>query len=67
MNWQPITSAPKDGTVILGFHSTSGKSHPGDYFLVSFQDEHWANPEEEDDWYVEPMFWMPLPPPPEQT
>ena len=63
-DWQPIETAPKDGTAVLGYHS-------GKMTTVYF--EFWGGPwklvapgscAEEDDW--EPTHWMPLPSPPQE-
>lgn len=65
MTWQLIDTAPKDGTKILGAHSTS-------VFIVA----HTTNPKARkapwrEDWeggrlpWNQPTHWMPLPDPPE--
>lgn len=65
MDWQPIETAPKDGTEFLAFYP------PGDYededgtFDISW----WDNTSTRERGFlmiggVEPSHWMPLPPPP---
>lgn len=64
MEWQPIETAPKDGTRILMY------GIPGFEILIGFWNdyhipEHWCYSEES--LYKNngnPTHWMPLPPPP---
>lgn len=62
MNWQPIETAPKDGTEIL----TCDKG-------LGFSVRYWGENEDGDNvWLprirgVFPTHWMPLPSPPEET
>jgi hypothetical protein len=63
--WQPIESAPRDGTPILLCHATS-KMHAGSLPVLS---GHWSRLSE--CWWsmitndrVRPSHWMPLPDPP---
>lgn len=64
VKWQPIETAPKDGTRILlcGKNGKIADSHYG-------QPDGWANPRCFIWPYVNanPTHWMPLPKPPEQT
>jgi hypothetical protein len=67
--WQPIETAPKDGTAILIWPAQS--SFTGDdtiSYVVRWHDwkEAWieASGEEYDTFY--PTHWMPLPPPPKK-
>ncbi len=74
MEWQPIETAPKDGTVILAF--VLGASIPSIVSWVTYRREsRWCiEPETfmEDDHFdefwtatrYEPTHWMPLPTPP---
>ena len=64
MEWQPIETAPKDGTPVLGYRD-------GDMATVEWRATwgEWvlAVPgayAEDDDW--KPSHWMPLPNPPER-
>lgn len=69
MEWQPISTAPKDDTRILVFDR--------DVFIASWRKDektkefHWLVSEADDDvcstpagMLVRPSHWMPLPPPP---
>jgi hypothetical protein len=69
MKWQPIETAPKDGTLFLGFY----KSHGG---VTGYVKETWWGPlkSKNQEWLlrglqVDPInqltHWMPLPEPPE--
>ena len=61
--WLPIESAPKDGTSVFAFWPPSGlfPVHGGCYGVTRFCGGHWCNPEDEDDQYIWPSHWMPLP------
>ena len=63
MDWQPIETAPKDGTHVLGY----GPMDDGTYWM---EDLYWY--ESMEAWPItfmhghgEPTHWMPLPEPPE--
>jgi hypothetical protein len=66
--WQPIETAPKDGTAILLWPYNPGDAYGG-YALKEVAlgyytpDEEWFNPEQRCPF--EPTHWMPLPEPPE--
>jgi len=74
MSWQPIETAPKDGTVlILAAHDIHGHSDPGgprrivrsaywDDYLCSGRGEWSASAFTT---HYPPTHWMPLPDPPE--
>lgn len=77
MTWHPIDSAPKDGTVILVYSTTKPPHYDDQQYIetvcngqhvVEVQVAKWI--EEDSEWekmYIgEPLFWMPLPEPPEQ-
>lgn len=60
-DWQPIETAPRDGTEIIGHDIRTGVSH------VTRWDYGWDDPD--DHYYSEapeysPTHWMPLPSPP---
>jgi hypothetical protein len=56
--WQPIETAPKDGTSILGYYLN-------EMAVIRWQkgwnEWHYAQPRGSNWW---PTHWMPLPPPP---
>jgi len=60
--WQPIETAPKDGTDILGWHEIAGTSQ------TCFSKGEWVCPDWDEDRYIHctwsPTHWMPLPTPP---
>lgn len=60
--WQPIETAPKDGTVLLGYENKAGVE------MFTFRwCEHrgWISEIPWGDWdRVDPTHWMPLPEPP---
>ena len=69
MEWQPIETAPKDGTHILGFGSGAwtpngcAETFSGvDYFGNPYWVLCIRNDAESDYW--EPTHWMPIPAPP---
>ncbi len=59
MEWQPIETAPKDGTFILCYHS-SGHINVQQYC----QDKFWRSSIDNAPHIWQPTHWMPLPPPP---
>jgi hypothetical protein len=66
--WQPIETAPKDGTSILGYWATGGK-HDCSMYACKYVSGH---PSLRQGWWQTnedyptspPTHWMPLPPPP---
>ena len=56
--WQPIETAPKDGTVVLGWCGPEDECR-----LMHFYGRRWECPSGAWDSYS-PTHWMPLPPPP---
>ena len=66
MNWQPISSAPKDGTrILVAVHNGSWQirtarysSRMGTEWVVAW-DGSYATAR-----CMQPEYWMPLPPPP---
>jgi hypothetical protein len=66
--WQPIETAPKDGTRVLVFEATYGMA-------VAAWDSYWQWVERGADYAtevwgngtIEPTHWMPLPQPPEHS
>lgn len=66
--WLPIETAPKDETVIVGFWPPRvGPVNSGCYATTMFAEGRWCNPEDSDDFYVEPPYWMPLPEIPKES
>jgi hypothetical protein len=77
MNWQPIETAPKDGTMILVYEPAIGEYGEEGIYIVSWNREYSRQPKtwcvilsEQDEQggcstvdYA--THWMPLPPPPE--
>jgi hypothetical protein len=59
--WQPIDTAPKDGTSFLGYWL--GGDHDCSMHAVKFFRGGWWQTNE-DYKCREPAYWMPLPPPP---
>ena len=66
MEWQPIDTAPKDGTRILGWCETSAdicyrenKFGVGDVWMTDSCADFGG--------YETPTHWMPLPPPPDNA
>lgn len=71
--WQPIETAPKDGTTVIGFWCGSrgaiGVVNGTNYGITAFNPDRgeWYNASEADNVYDEwarPDFWRPLPAPP---
>jgi hypothetical protein len=70
MEWQPIETAPKDGTLLLGWwpRGMRGKGLP---FILMWakqldgtEDDHMCWMDFQRAWPCEPSHWMPLPKPP---
>lgn len=58
MEWQTIDTAPKDGTIVLLYTAS------GDYD-IGHHEEGWPAWLNESEFIqIEPIYWMPLPPPP---
>lgn len=74
-SWQPIETAPTDGTPVLGWNAEYGAREtrsvtytpgsPG--FEAGRTDRWWRWSEPKNSWLMawDPTHWMPLPPPPE--
>lgn len=64
MTWQPIETAPKDGTEVLVF----GPRQDGTYLAAYQYDDWWVAGPWDERWtelLSPPTHWMPLPAPPE--
>jgi len=71
MSWQPIETAPKDGTVILGCEWLNRHNREHEVVEVQWDSEveRWvltATVWPDESWYADPTHWMPRPdaPPP---
>jgi hypothetical protein len=62
--WKPIETAPKDGTVLLGWEPDDSLPTGGYYIVTWWEDAGWAR--DGDDTYLaaSPTHYMPLPPSP---
>jgi hypothetical protein len=68
MEWQPIETAPKNGTEILGWDEEQQEI----VFVIWICIQQWDNPYDVFDWVekgdwanpIKPTHWMPLPKPP---
>lgn len=69
MEWQPISTAPKDGTsVIIAAQSGcvgEAEFQDGSWWWAGWYEESWAVPVEKENGAV--THWMPLPAPPPET
>ena len=66
--WQPIETAPKDGTLILGWWTIAGSAYAP--HVVRFVADAPEGPNWFDDYgapFSEPTHWMPLPPAPDSS
>lgn len=62
MKWEPIETAPRDGTYVLGYGPHDGRGHYID--AIHFWQSRWTI-----EWmhgYGTPTHWMPLPAPPSE-
>ncbi|MFN7883105.1 MAG: DUF551 domain-containing protein [bacterium] len=77
MNWQPIDTAPKDGSEVIlwhadymafGYHSPKGwmVTNNGDYLDGGHGNDYLCNTKKYAS-YQPPTHWMPLPEPPKET
>lgn len=64
--WQPIKTAPKDGTMILVWPSRAWieECDKGEVVYWDVEEETWAGYGPLADDYTGPTHWMPLPEPP---
>lgn len=58
MNWQPIETAPRDGTKILAIEDDNS------FNVVWFCEDCFVREGDMDSFFVKPTHWMPLPSPP---
>ena len=67
MEWQPIESAPKDGTIVMIYWPTMS-IHQYPTCAFNHGDEYgWELVSNRDYGEVFPTHWMPLPEPPKET
>ena len=68
MKWQPISSAPRDGTAILGYWTpaTTGVIGESCYGLARWDEGEfgWVDADDAGNSWSEPTHWMHLPEPP---
>lgn len=64
MEWQPIETAPKDGTAVLCFWTRSVYVDGRAYAIAQCHSGTWVSVDDDEVEYWEPTHWMPLPPPP---
>lgn len=65
MEWQPIETAPKNGTVILVCGGNAGFYYPTTLAALWDNGEWLPDQWEQVDESLEPEYWMPLPEPPQ--
>lgn len=61
MEWQPIETAPKDGTEIILWNKSWQSPHSGYYGWRGWEQAYECGP-----WKNQPTHWMPLPEPPKR-
>jgi hypothetical protein len=67
MNWQPIETAPKDGTKVLVYEERLGIMHVASLQSAQYGELQWLVGEFDYDFpylFTQPSHWMPLPEPP---
>ena len=71
--WQPMETAPKDGTAILawpicggGFYSPEGEAQIAYVMRWEERKSIWVEASGEEYMQCSPTHWMPLPPPPKK-
>lgn len=66
--WQPIETAPKDGTAILGYFGQTAGDEPPDMAVIRYDKKYeWVIADLDTEQVDEPTHWMPLPDPPKGT
>lgn len=65
--WQPMETAPKDETPVLGFVPPRPFDHCGPIRVIQFdpKDGKWWHMAGDETDTVQPTHWIPLPPPPQ--
>lgn len=72
MNWQPIETAPRDGTAVLGYWSRPHgladiPSDESNYGITAYLNFEWVSADDDEVFYSPPTHWMPLPEPPNEV
>lgn len=66
--WQPIETAPKDGTWVLGWKPSRYVENCIETYQWRYpgfgEPPFWVNAADSNDWSSQPTHWMPLPDPP---
>lgn len=65
MNWFPIDSAPKDGSLVLLFVPDEEPQFIAGGFMSGPNGRGWTCPVVDGVFYAKPTHWVPLPAPPE--
>jgi len=59
--WQPIETAPRDGTEILAWFPPNRQAPTGARTIVQWHHGDWYSP-----FFIAPTMWQPLPAPPKE-
>jgi hypothetical protein len=62
--WQPIATAPKDGTLIMLWNEAATEPLLGRFMDGYWRNNHYGNREAY--WHCKPVWWMPLAEPPQE-
>lgn len=66
-DWQPIETAPRDGTYILAWFSIHEHQVVAFYTYTQLGKGRWETKDGWSDFDSEPTHWMPLPEPPKEA
>ena len=59
--WQPIETAPKDGTAVLGYFGLTAGDEPPDMAVTRYKGNSWRSTEVPFEEFDTPTHWMLLP------